>query len=120
MAAALPGFIPKFMETVLPVQTGRLRLKSPAVFLASSKWLGTVWAPNGAINIGPSLCKTDITGALWSATRVTIDCNIALVFAPFQENENTSIFPYYPPPANGKTNELLGAELSSLAEQSRH
>ena len=81
----------------------------------ASKWLGTVWAPNGAINIGPALCKTDITGALWSATRVTIDCNIALVYAPFLSQQNTSIFPYYPPPANGKTNELLGPELDALA-----
>ena len=48
-----------------------------------SVWLGTVWAPYGAINIGSSAGTMTVTGALLSGTKVTIGCNVIVNFAPF-------------------------------------
>ena len=43
-----------------------------------AKWLGTVWAPYGAINIGSGSGNCDITGALWSGTQVNIQSGVAV------------------------------------------
>ncbi|MCO4292177.1 S8 family serine peptidase [Solitalea sp. MAHUQ-68] len=160
-----------------------------------SEWFGTVWAPYGGINIGSTAGRSTITGALWSATKVNIQCGVKITYAPFIEctkpianagadvnftcpqtqvqlngscltpnvqfswkaidggnilsGANTAkpivnkkgryiltvtnpkggctgsdtvtvtytpcILPYYPPPENGKANELIGAELAALA-----
>ncbi len=48
-----------------------------------SKWLGSVWAPYAAINVGSGTGATDITGALWSATQVNIQSGVLVYFAPF-------------------------------------
>ncbi len=51
----------------------------------TSRWLGTVWAPYGAINIGSSSGNSFVTGALWSGTQVRVQCGVTLVYAPFSE-----------------------------------
>ena len=50
---------------------------------AKSKWLGTVWAPYGAINIGSGTGNSEITGALWSGTQVNIQTGVVVTHAPF-------------------------------------
>ena len=49
----------------------------------ASKWLGSVWAPYAAINIGSGTGSTNVTGALWSGTQVNIQSGISMVFAAF-------------------------------------
>ncbi|HRH34623.1 MAG TPA: hypothetical protein PKY12_06165, partial [Catalimonadaceae bacterium] len=51
---------------------------------SKSKWLGTVWAPYAAINVGSGTGASDITGALWSGTQVNIQSGVTVVYAPFQ------------------------------------
>jgi hypothetical protein len=48
-----------------------------------SKWVGSVWAPNAAINIGSGTGSTTLTGALWSGTQVILQSGITVNFAPF-------------------------------------
>ncbi|MDB5275807.1 MAG: subtilase family protease [Ferruginibacter sp.] len=48
-----------------------------------SKWVGSVWAPYAAINIGSGTGTTTLTGALWSGTQVMIQSGITINFAPF-------------------------------------
>ena len=50
---------------------------------SASKWVGSVWAPYAAINIGSGTGSTDITGALWSGTQVNIQSGVSMIFAPF-------------------------------------
>lgn len=50
---------------------------------AATKWLGTVWCPYSAINIGSGTGSSNITGALWSGTQVNIRSNVTIVHAPF-------------------------------------
>jgi protein associated with RNAse G/E len=49
----------------------------------ASKWVGTVWAPYAAINIGSGTGSTNVTGALWSGTQVNLQSGVFMVFAPF-------------------------------------
>ena len=79
----------------------------------SLKWLGTVYATKGAINIGNGSGNgvNDISGALISATKVTLQSGLNIKYAPFVDQV---IFPYYPPPATGKVYDILGSELNSL------
>ena len=74
-----------------------------------------MWATAGAINIGTGNGNNtnDITGALLSATKVDLQSGVTIKYAPFLDEESV-IFPYYPPPANGKVFDLLGSELNSL------
>ncbi len=50
-----------------------------------TKWLGTVWAPYGGINIGSGSGSSNITGALWSGTQVNIQSGVNMIYAPFPE-----------------------------------
>ncbi|MEO6638961.1 MAG: hypothetical protein ABIN25_11840 [Ginsengibacter sp.] len=77
------------------------------------KWLGAVYATAGDISIGDGSngVVNDISGALISATKVTLKNGVSLKYAPFVDQV---ILPYYPPPANGKVYDLLGSELNSL------
>ncbi len=49
----------------------------------ATKWLGTVWCPYSAINIGSGTGSSNITGALWSGTQVNVRNNVTIVHAPF-------------------------------------
>jgi hypothetical protein len=49
----------------------------------TTRWLGTIWASHGAINVGAGSGSSQITGALWSATQVIIQSGVTLNFAPF-------------------------------------
>lgn len=85
-------------------------------------WAGTVWAPNGMINIGriKNNCFEDdvnIAGALWSNAMVKTAANLTLAYLA-SVVEPIFINPYYPPPATGKVdvpNNKIGSELFSLA-----
>lgn len=48
-----------------------------------SRWLGTVWAPYAAIKVGSGTGNTNITGALWSATQINIQCGVTIIYAPY-------------------------------------
>ena len=50
---------------------------------SASKWLGSVWAPYAAINVGSGTGSTDYTGALWSGTQVNVQSGVSIIFAPF-------------------------------------
>ncbi len=52
---------------------------------AATKWLGTVWAPYGSINIGSGSGNSNITGALWSGTQVNVQSGVNIIYAPFSE-----------------------------------
>lgn len=49
----------------------------------ASKWLGTVWAPYGTILIGSGTGSSDITGALWSGTQISIQSGVKINYEPF-------------------------------------
>ena len=51
---------------------------------APSRWLGTVWAPYAAINVGSGTGNTDITGALWSGTQVIIQSGVTINYAAYK------------------------------------
>ena len=87
-------------------------------------WLGTVYAPYGAIAGGylttEKATLTSFTGCLWSGTKVTLGVNAYVNYIPPAVVSEilpvTDIIPYYPAPADGKVNTILGAELTSLYE----
>ena len=54
---------------------------------AATKWLGTVWASYGYINIGSGTGNSNITGALWSGTQINVQSGINIIYAPFSECE---------------------------------
>ncbi|MES2891093.1 MAG: S8 family serine peptidase, partial [Bacteroidota bacterium] len=47
-----------------------------------SKWLGTVWAPFSAINVGSGTGSSNLTGAFWSGTQVNLQSGVSLVYEP--------------------------------------
>jgi hypothetical protein len=85
-------------------------------------WAGAVWAPNAGINVGRisatgTIYGVNISGALWSATKVNVSANLKLKNVATQVEPNF-IAPYYPPPLTGKVdaaNNKIGSELFSLA-----
>ena len=82
----------------------------------SSKWLGTVWVPNGSINIGSGTGSSDLTGALLTAKKLTVLSGVTINYSAYADGG--VIFPYYPPPATGKVYDILGSELNSLYDNS--
>jgi hypothetical protein len=52
---------------------------------AATKWLGTVWVPYAAINIGSGTGNSSITGALWSGTQVNIQSGANIIYAPYSQ-----------------------------------
>lgn len=73
-----------------------------------SSWLGTVWAPYGAIKIGSLSGGTDITGALWSATQVNVRCGVTINGAPYNVNYCTT------PNANAGSDKQLTCTSSTV------
>ena len=49
----------------------------------NSKWLGSIWAPYGSINIGSGTGSSNLTGALWSGTQVNLQSGVQVIYAPF-------------------------------------
>ena len=89
-----------------------------------SRWAGTIYAPNGTVRIGSlgaySIHTNIFDGSIWSRKKVSIGYNTVLNFIPLSSSAdpvpNSVIFPYYTPPADGKTTTLIGSELTSLNE----
>jgi hypothetical protein len=48
-----------------------------------SKWMGSVYAPNGGINIGSGTGSSTLTGTLTSSTQVNIQSGVTLYYSPF-------------------------------------
>ncbi|HXS56986.1 MAG TPA: S8 family serine peptidase, partial [Hanamia sp.] len=48
-----------------------------------SKWLGTVWAPYGGINIGSGSETNCYTGAFYSGTFINVQNNVKIIYEPF-------------------------------------
>ena len=71
-----------------------------------SKWMGTVWAPYAAINIGSGTGNSDVTGAFWSRTQVNIQSGVSIIYAPYQ---NCST-----PNANAGSDKVLTCTTTSL------
>ena len=67
---------------------------------ASTKWLGNVWVPYAAINIGSGTGSSNITGSIWSGTQVNIQSGVNIIY-------NTT---------KGKVSSVIGAELTAIAE----
>ncbi|MDQ6903159.1 MAG: S8 family serine peptidase, partial [Bacteroidota bacterium] len=91
-------------------------IESDESWRKTSIWLGTVWAPYGSINVNGARGSSSFYGALISATKIKIQSDVTINYEPL--SDGGSIFPYYPPPANGKVTGQLGAELNSLYENS--
>jgi len=49
----------------------------------NSRWLGTVWVPYAAVNVGSGTGSSEITGALWSGTQVKIQSGVAISYVAF-------------------------------------
>ncbi|MCZ2397905.1 MAG: hypothetical protein LC100_15355, partial [Chitinophagales bacterium] len=83
----------------------------------STSWLGTVWAPYAAINIGSGTGSSFIDGSLWSASQVNIQSGATVNFSPFNGwIADTLIVPGYQPPVIGKSTDLIGPELAALCQ----
>ncbi len=65
--------------------TGCFNMANGSSSSSATKWLGTVWAPYAAINIGSGTGNSQITGALWSATQVNIRSGVKIEYAPYSE-----------------------------------
>lgn len=50
-----------------------------------STWYGTVWAPNGNINVGSGSTPPKVVGALWSGRQVTIQSGATIINVPFND-----------------------------------
>ncbi len=50
----------------------------------TSRWKGTIYAPYGGINIGSSTGNSNIEGALWSGTKITINNGVQVQLAAYQ------------------------------------
>ncbi len=48
-----------------------------------SKWSGTVYAPNGGINVGSGTGSSSLTGAFWSRSMITVQSGVTITYAPF-------------------------------------
>jgi hypothetical protein len=48
-----------------------------------SAWYGTVWAPNGNVDVGSGSSPSKIVGALWSGKQVIVQSGVNVTFAPF-------------------------------------
>lgn len=48
-----------------------------------STWIGTVWAPNGTINVGSGSSLSKIIGALWSGKNVVVQNGVSITHAAF-------------------------------------
>lgn len=49
----------------------------------ASKWLGSVWAPYGGINLGSGTGSSSVTGALWSATSILLQSGVTINYEPY-------------------------------------
>ena len=78
---------------------------------STTKWLGSVWAPYGAITIGAGTGSSDLTGALWSGTQVNILSGVIVSYSPMVKDD--VIVPFNPINAF-KVSTVIGAELTSL------
>ncbi|NNM15797.1 MAG: hypothetical protein HKO56_03985, partial [Bacteroidia bacterium] len=72
-----------------------------------SKWSGTIYAPYAAIKIGSGSGSSNLTGAFWSGTQVTINSGVSLFYDPF-------IF-CSPPTASAGTDKLLTCAVTNIA-----
>ena len=77
-----------------------------------SVWYGTVWAPNGSVNVGQGSSEAKIVGALWSGKSVTVQSGVSVSYMPLINDE--VIIPFNP--TKGKVSTIIGAELTSLTE----
>ncbi|HEX2847033.1 MAG TPA: S8 family serine peptidase [Chitinophagaceae bacterium] len=50
-----------------------------------SSWLGTVWAPNGNINVGSGSTPPKVVGNLWSDKQVIIQSGASIMYAAFND-----------------------------------
>ena len=46
----------------------------------SSRWLGNIYAPYSAINIGSGTGSSEVNGSLWSGTQVIINSGVTINF----------------------------------------
>ena len=74
-----------------------------------SKWLGTVWAPFGGINIGSGSGKCFYTGALFSAGEINVQNNVTVYYAPFAESASCST-----PVARAGSDKILNCSTSTV------
>ena len=80
----------------------------------SSKWLGTVWAPNGNINLGSGTKNVSFQGALFTNNTINVASNISVDYAPyivFPQANSPVIIPDVTP---GKTDNIIGPQLTDL------
>ncbi len=57
----------------------------------AAKWIGTVWAPNGNINLGNSGNMTSIIGGLFTNNTINATVNVTLDYAPYIEVRKMAI-----------------------------
>jgi hypothetical protein len=79
----------------------------------SSKWLGTVWVPNGNINLGSGTKNVTCQGALFTNNTINVASNISVDYAPYivAQGSNPLIIPDVTP---GKVDNIIGPQLTDL------
>ena len=60
-------------------------LANGASGINQSTWYGTVWAPNGNVDVGSGSTPSKIVGALWSGKQVIIQSGVNVDYAPFND-----------------------------------
>ncbi|HEY1871882.1 MAG TPA: hypothetical protein VGG71_12540, partial [Chitinophagaceae bacterium] len=84
---------------------------------SDSKWSGTVWVPNGNINLGTGTKSVSVTGAFLTNNTINVASNVTLDFAPYidlQHGNNPLIIPDFDVPDGGKSSDLIGTELTAI------
>jgi hypothetical protein len=85
---------------------------------SDSRWFGTVWAPNGNINLGTGTKGVVVTGAFFTNNTINITSNTTIDYAPYIDvkgGNNPDIIPSFPP-VGIKTDNLIGPQLTSLSK----
>ncbi|MGN6399881.1 MAG: MBG domain-containing protein [Flavisolibacter sp.] len=76
-----------------------------------SIWYGTVYTPNGNINVGQGASEAKVVGALWSGKAINVQSGVSMTAAPLVNDE---VIKPFNPPTPGKVSTIIGAELTSL------
>jgi hypothetical protein len=78
-----------------------------------SIWQGTVYAPNGNINVGQGSSEAKIIGALWSGKQITVQSGVNVIYSPLL---NDDVIVPFNPIAGFKYSTVIGAELTSITQ----
>ncbi len=90
-------------------------LKKTTTGLANSTlWSATVFAPNGSIEVEAATGANKFSGALWAGKEIEIKNGSEIKHVPLKAVDCNCIIPIVDLGGSGKTNDLIGIELTGL------